>query len=91
MKVYVITAIIALTLLFSAAAQAQNAGYELTGSVIAGGSLIDGGNYAMSGALGQADTGTLSGGDYSLGGGFFGGGVIGGGTRGSTYLPMLRR
>ena len=84
-------ALLALTLLFSAAAQAQDAGYELAGSVIASGSAIDGGDYAISGALGQADTGTLSGGDYSLGGGFFGGGVISGATWGSTYLPMLRR
>jgi hypothetical protein len=92
MKRYIIAALLALTLLFSAAAQtqAQDAGYELTGSVIAGGSAIDGGEYAISGALGQADTGTLNGGDYSLGGGFFGGGVINGGTR-STYLPTMRR
>jgi hypothetical protein len=83
--------LIALTLLFSAAAQAQDAGYELTGYVVAGGSSIDGGDYAMSGALGQPDTGTLTGGDYSLGGGFFGGGVISGGTRSSTYLPTMRR
>jgi hypothetical protein len=71
-------ALIALTLLFSAAAQAQDAGYELTGYVVASGATIDGGAYSVSGALGQPDTGTLSSGDYSLGGGFFGGGVIGG-------------
>lgn len=69
-------ALIALALLFSAAAQAQDAGYELTGYVVASGSAINGGEYAISGALGQADTGTLSGGDCSLGSGFFGGGMI---------------
>ena len=91
MKRYVLIALIALTLLFSAAAQAQDAGYELAGSVIAGGSAIGGGEYAINGALGQPDTGTLNGGDYSLGGGFFGGGVINGGAGRSTYLPMMRR
>lgn len=90
MKRIFFLALIALTLLFSAAAQAQDVGYELAGSVVAGGSAIDGGEYAISGALGQPDTGTLTGGDYSLGGGFFGGGVINGGTRSSTYLPMMR-
>jgi type 1 fimbria pilin len=74
MKIYVITALIALTLLFSAAA--QDSGYELTGYVVASGSSIDGGDYAMSGALGQTETGTLNGGDYAIGSGFFGGGVI---------------
>ena len=53
--------------------------------------IREGGDYAMSGAVGQADTGTLSGGDYSLGGGFFGGGIIAGPTRVSTYLPLLQR
>jgi hypothetical protein len=66
-------------------------GYDLAGLVVASGSSIDGGDYAISGALGHPDTGTLTGGDYSLGGGFFGGGVINGGTRSSTYLPAMRR
>ena len=90
MRLYFAIALIALTLLFGAAAQAQDSGYELTGSVVASGSTIDGGDYAMSGALGQPDRGTLSGGDYSLGGGFFGGGVLSGGTK-NTYLPTMRR
>ena len=41
--------LIALTLLFSAAAQAQDAGYDLIGSVAASGSTIDGGDYTISG------------------------------------------
>jgi hypothetical protein len=60
-------------------------------AVVASGANISGGEYAISGALGQLDTGTLTGGDYSLGGGFFGGGIMSGGTRSSTYLPTMRR
>lgn len=91
MKHSIIVALIALTLLFSAATHAQEVGYELSGSVVASGALVSGGDYAMNGAMGQPDTGTLSGGDYSLGGGIFGGGTIAGPMRASIYLPLLQQ
>jgi hypothetical protein len=89
MKIYFAVVLIALTLLFSTAVQAQDAGYELAGSVVAGGGgQVSGGAYAMSISIGQPGTYTLRGGDYALGGGIFGGGAS---PTSSLYLPLLRR
>jgi hypothetical protein len=55
-------------------AQAQSGGgYDLTWNVIAGGGDTNsaGGPYSLSGTIGQAEAGTLSGGSYSLSGGFW--------------------
>lgn len=91
MKSYLISAVLALALLFGAAVQAQSSDYELDGFVVASGSTLSGGAYTVDDAAGQSDVGTLHGGDYELGGGFFGGGVISDGARGRVYLPFMRR
>ena len=74
---------LALAILFLAAlavasdarfASAQTGGgYDLTWNAIAGGGAIfsTGGAYSLGGTIGQADAGTMSGGNYSLIGGFW--------------------
>ena len=64
-------------------------GYDLTWSTIdGGGGSSAGGGYQLIGTLGQPDAGvTLSGGGYSLSGGFWGGVSIGS----MVYLPLIRR
>jgi hypothetical protein len=57
-------------------AEAQTGGgYDLTWNAIAGGGATPpgsaGGAYSLSGTIGQADAGTLSGGNYTLNGGFW--------------------
>ena len=64
-------------------------GYDLTWSTIdGGGGSSAGGGYHLIGTLGQPDAGTtLSGGGYSLSGGFWGGVSI----ESKVYLPLIRR
>ena len=72
------------------AALAQTGGgYDLTWSTIdGGGGGSAGAGYQLAGTLGQHDAGTpLSGGGYSLSGGFWGG--VSAGSK--LYLPVLRR
>jgi hypothetical protein len=72
------------------AALAQTGGgYDLTWSTIdGGGGGSAGGNYQLAGTLGQPDTGAaLSGGVYSLSGGFWGGASTGS----KLYMPVVRR
>lgn len=60
-------------LLPSPTAWAQSGGdYELEWSTVDnGGAISVGGDYALGGAMGQPDAGTLSGGAYELSGGFW--------------------
>jgi len=73
----------------SAALAQTGGGYDLTWSTIdGGGGSSAGGGYQLAGTLGQPDAGTtLSGGVYSLSGGFWGG--IGASTK--MYLPLTQR
>ncbi|MGQ9493531.1 MAG: hypothetical protein ACUVR2_07190 [Anaerolineae bacterium] len=75
-------------------AQAQSGGgYDLTWNTIDGGgyTFSTGGGYALGGTIGQADAGTLSGGGYTLAGGFWGGGVGVAAAQYRVYLPSLLR
>lgn len=68
--------------------------YELVGSTIAGsgGGEAAGGDYALTGTLGQLDAHVLRGGDYEVGGGFWGGGETtppSGDQR--VNLPLIQR
>lgn len=70
-------------------ALAQSGGdYDLSWSTIDGGgyTFSTGGNYSLGGAIGQPDAGLLTGGDYTLAGGFWGG--MG---RYKVYLPLVLR
>jgi hypothetical protein len=72
---------------------AQSGGpYDLTWSTVDGGGYTfgQGGAYTLGGTVGQPDAGLLTGGDYTLGGGFWGGGAVPG-LKYRTYLPLLMR
>jgi hypothetical protein len=64
-------------------------GYDLTWSTIdGGGGSSAGGGYQLIGTVGQPDAGViLSGGGYSLSGGFWGDVLI----SGKVYLPLILR
>jgi len=69
---------------------AQTGGvYDLSWNSIDGGGITfaTGGNYSLGGTFRQADAGVLSGGPYTLTGGFW----AALNTGGSTYLPLIRR
>lgn len=61
-------------------------GYDLEWNTIDGGGAMfsTGGGYSLGGTLGQPDAGVLSGGGYTLAGGFWVGGVMW-----RIYLPMV--
>ena len=82
----ILVAIFSLTLVASAA----NGGYGLSWFTIDGGSgESTGGDYSMSGTIGQPDANLLTGGDYTLSGGFWGGGKLA--TTYITNLPLIQR
>ena len=56
-------------------------------TVDSGGGTSTGTGYSLSGTIGQADAGAMSGGNYSLAGGFWGGGI----ANPFIYLPLIQR
>jgi hypothetical protein len=83
-------ALLMAAILGAGAALAQTGGgYDLTWSTIdGGGGSSAASGYQLTGTLGQPDAGAaLSGGGYSLSGGFWGGVSTGG----KVYLPLTRR
>lgn len=86
--------IVRLTLATTNGAQAQSGdasaslspGYDLTWYSIDGGGAMNstGGSYSLAGSIGQPDAGALSGGSYTLNGGFWGGASI----NYNVYLPL---
>lgn len=68
-------------------------GYDLTWSSVDGGgwTFSTGGGYELGGTAGQPDAGQLSGGQYTLGGGFWGGGELSGQASYRVYLPIVLR
>ena len=86
----ILIALVATVLLAGAAlaVAAANAGYTLDWfTVDGGGGTATGGNYTVSGTIGQPDAGTLTGGAYTVRGGFWGGLAV----NTSVYLPLVRR
>jgi hypothetical protein len=64
--------LITLLLPVTAAYAQSGGGYDLTWSTVDnGGAVSTGGDYALGGAAGQPDAGTLSGGNFELSGGFW--------------------
>jgi uncharacterized membrane protein len=88
-----ITSLLVILLLAAAGiAYARLAGYSLPWwTVDSGGGTSGGGNYNLSGTIGQPDAGALSGGNYQLEGGFWGGALSGGKSYQPVYLPMVRK
>ena len=74
----------------SGASTALSTGYDLSWYTMDGGgaTLSTGGSYSLGGSVGQADAGSLSGGAYTLSGGFWAGAAI---AHYSIYLPLVRR
>jgi hypothetical protein len=65
---------------------APQVGYDLSWYTIDGGGAIStGGSYALGGSIGQPAVGVLSGGTYTLSGGFW----SGTGSNYRIYLPMV--
>lgn len=65
---------IAFLLLASVALAQSGGGYDLTWNTVDGGgyTFSTGGGYELGGTVGQPDAGALTGGNYTLGGGFWG-------------------
>ena len=70
-------------------AESMGGGYELSWYTLDGGGTMPGGrtggSYSLGGTIGQPDAGTLSGGGYTLNGGFWGGAAL----NYSIYLPLV--
>ncbi len=64
-------------------------GYDLTWSTVDGGGYTwsEGGGYALGGTVGQPDAGALTGGGYTLSGGFWDGSA----APYRLYLPLVLR
>jgi hypothetical protein len=72
----------------------SGAGYDLTWNTVdggGGGSLSTGAGYVLEGTAGQPDAGLITGGVYSLGGGFWGGGAATEPEQNLLYLPLVMR
>ena len=79
---------ILILLLGAAISHAQSgSGYDLTWNTIdgGGGMFSTGGVYSLGGTISQPDAGSMSGGLYTLVGGFWGGIT----TRYNIYLPLI--
>ena len=83
---------VVLLLAVSAVTLAQTDGYDLTWSTVDGGgtTFSTGGGYSLGATAGQADAGVLTGGGYTLAGGFWRGGAVAGGVY-KVYLPVVVR
>ena len=91
MKRVLIIALVLLVLLASSMlVLAQADDFSLTWYTIDGGATFSqGGDFGLSGTIGQPDTGVLSGGEFALLGGFGGGDSPS--TKQHLYLPLVRR
>ena len=67
-------------------------GYDLTWSTVDGGgyTFSTGSGYSLGGTAGQPDAGVLTGGGYTLAGGFWRGGAAAGSVY-EVYLPLVMR
>lgn len=89
---YVSALLIALIIILtSGAALADSLGYTLDWwTVDGGGGSSQGGDYSLSGTIGQPDAGAMQGGDYSLAGGFWNSAILGQ-SEYAIYLPVVTR
>ena len=83
------TFLVALVFLLLAGVVLAADGYDLSWWTVDGGgaTFSTGGGYTLGGSVGQPDAGALSGGDYTLLGGFW----LGAGAQYRLYLPVLLR
>lgn len=79
---------LAVSFLLAGVVLASDGNYELTWNTVDdGGGMSTGGAYELGGTVGQADAETLSGGSYTLAGGFWGGAVL----QRNLYLPLIMK
>jgi hypothetical protein len=78
----------AVLLLIGSAALGAGEDYVLDWWTVGGGGTSTGGQYNLSGAVGQPNVGELSGGGYALMGGFWTGGA---GIEYHIYLPLAEK
>ena len=87
LQTVLLTAVL-LVLMLAIPALAQNGvPYDLGWWTADAGGYTAGGAYALRGTIGQPDAGTMSGGDYTLTGGFWPGAAV----RHNAYLPLVVR
>jgi len=81
--------VVLLSLLASVALAQSGGGYDLSWNTVDGGGATwsEGGGYSLGGTIGQPDAGMLSGGGYTLAGGFWPGAA----ARYGIYLPLVLR
>ena len=83
----ILTALLALTVAVTAASPLAD-GFSIPWwTVDGGGGASQGGTFTLNGTVGQADAGTISGGNFSLTGGYWSITMV----RFSNYLPVIRR
>jgi hypothetical protein len=87
-RLILIIPIVLLFIIASAALAQSGGGYDLTWSTIDnGGGESSGSGYTLNGTIGQLDAGAaLSGGGYTLVGGFWSGGAV---SQYVVYLPLV--
>ncbi len=84
------TVLATLVLLLAGSTVVALSGYGLSWwTVDGGGGTVSGGPYTLAATIGQPDTGILTGGSYTLGGGFWGAGVAA--VQYKVYLPLMLR
>ena len=78
-------------LAFGSLVLAQTGEFNLPWYTVDGGGVTSsrGGDYTLSGTIGQPDAGALSGGDFTLAGGWWGDGTVI--TERGVYLPLITR
>jgi hypothetical protein len=88
---FLLTGVLLLPLGLVALAQ-TGGGYDLTWSTVDGGgyTFSTNGGYSLGGTAGQPDAGVLTGGGYTLAGGFWRGGAVTGSMY-EVYLPLVLR
>mgnify|MGYP000473091717 CR=1 FL=1 len=87
--ILVLLVLTSLPLLAPVARAQSGGGYDLSWNTIDGGGTTwsEGGGYSLGGTAGQPDAGVLSGGGYTLAGGFWGGAAV----QYRVYLPLVLR
>jgi hypothetical protein len=89
---FIFIPIVLVVISVSIAVAQTGGGYDLAWSTIDGGGATPGGStggeYSLGGTIGQPDAGVLSGGSYTLNGGFWGGATSANYT---IYLPLVRK
>jgi len=89
MKRAAMLSVTAAVLLLLAGVALANGPFDLSWWTVDGGgaTFSEGGGYSLGGAAGQSDAGTLSGGDYTLYGGFWAGAE----ARYPLFLPVVMK